>query len=374
NSWLPMLSPLDTSPIIGISLGGTATSLQSIAFGRDNGASHPSGGSYVDRWAGIYTLQYTQVANPDNATANWTDIGTLDYQSAGGPNFGQPWLRHRFNFDPVDATGIRILSPAGNCIDEIELYADPGAVIADPPMRINAAAGFSISYDGNEGDFFDENAPPLQVGAPDNAALAANGAVAFGSSVYPDVAHTFEHANDGYYGNSNSWLGAFAFDGSDPAPFIGIDFAGTDPIAVATIAFGRDNGNNNPPGTDPGLGGVLIDRWAGLYSLQYTLLPDPDALTELTSDPSTGWAEFGTIELARAGIEGEPLQEGWLRHVYDVATDGNGPILATGIRILTPQGNVIDEIEVNSVPEPSTVALLVAGALCLILCRRRRAA
>ena len=371
NSWLPMLDGSDPSPFIGISVGSATTSLQSIAFGRDNGGEAHT---YADRWSGLYTLQYTQVPDPDNTTVGWTDIGTLDYQSpAHGLGFDQPWLRHRFNFDPVDATGVRILSPTGNAIDELELYEMPGTVYdypVIPPLELTPAPGFSITYDGNEGDWFDPAAPPEQVGAPDNAALAANGATAFGSSEYPAPAHAIAHANDGYYGNSNSWLGMI--DGSDPEPFIGIDFAGIDPVAIETIAFGRDNGNNNPPGTDPGPGGVLTDRWTGLYTLQYTLLPDPDALTEFTEDPLTGWADLGTIDLIRPGDEGEFLQEPWLRHLYDVAADGKGPVLATGIRILSPMGNAIDEIEVNAVPEPSTVVLLLAGALCLVLYRRRR--
>jgi hypothetical protein len=119
---------------------------------------------------------------------------------------------------------------------------------------------------------------------------------------------------------------------------------------------------------------VLVDRWMGLYTLQYTLIADPGTSTEATGDPATGWADIGTIELVRQGVEGEALQEPWLRHLYGVTQENGDPIPATGIRILAPMGNAIDEFEVNPIPEPSTVALIGVGLVCLVICglRRRR--
>ena len=129
-SWLGRAnSPTLNEGFIGISFDGSRV-VDSVALGRDNT------NAYTDRWQGLYTLQYTTVVSPDKDTpdASWTTIGTLDYQSAGGTNFTNPVLRHRYDFTPVTATGMRLIVPevyndvpngddAGTCIDEIELYS-----------------------------------------------------------------------------------------------------------------------------------------------------------------------------------------------------------------------------------------------------------
>lgn len=145
----------------GISLGAYAIpGINKIAFGRDN--IWPYG--YTDRTLGnLFTLQYTQVPEPHTnvdlpddtsvagttATTGWETIGTLDYQSAGGTNFTYPRLRHLYGFDPVDATGVRLVVPIGNgatrpCIDEIELYGpqfgnldfEDAVITVEPPPDI----------------------------------------------------------------------------------------------------------------------------------------------------------------------------------------------------------------------------------------------
>ena len=74
-----------TGTFAGVSFGATAVQVSSIAFGRDN-----NNGGLTDRTLGTYTLQYTTLPNPTNATTAWTTIGTLNYQSAGGTNFALP--------------------------------------------------------------------------------------------------------------------------------------------------------------------------------------------------------------------------------------------------------------------------------------------
>jgi len=147
---------------------------------------------------------------------------------------------------------------------------------------------------------------------------------------------------------------------------------------VSSIAFGRDNGNGNwddtlsPPGNDACLG-QCDDRWStggaglgaspGTYDLQFT------------ADGGGSWASIGM--LTYDGVGGDIAPGGaftpWLRHEYGIS-QGGGPVLANGIRLVLPGAAdwvAIDEIEVYLVPEPSGVTLLGLGLLAIFLRRRR---
>jgi hypothetical protein len=373
-------NPFAPQIFAGVALDGAFT-LQSIAFGRDNL------GSFGDRSLGLYTLQYTTVGGVSNATpdGDWTTIGTLDYVSSGGANFSNPALRHRFNFDPVaSATGVRLLVPAGTAIDEFELYQTPGMVVAPPPpVTITPAAGFTIGYDGNDGEHFDPAPPPGGAVVPNNLASASNGAIPFSSSdLGPELGIGFHRAvnlNDGIYGNSNSWIGG-ALPGGVAAPFAGVALDGL--FFVDSIAWGRDNGNgafdDSSAGSDA-CGGQCDDRFAGVYTIQYTQVPGADGGTPHTGDPTTGWADIGAVAYSTAEDVGPGgLFTGYLRHEFSVSSE-MGPIVASGIRLLVPTtglggGTAIDEIEVygSPVPEPSTfvlAAMAIGGCICV---RRRR--
>ncbi len=151
--------------------------------------------------------------------------------------------------------------------------------------------------------------------------------------------HVKENLNDGFYGNSNSWIGG------DDNPFAPDAFAGislSEPVQITSVAWGRDNGNN----LADACGGQCTDRSTGRYTLQFTRVPDPDEQTEATGDPTTGWQTIGDITYMAAGDDFAP----YLRHEYGLSQDGQG-ILATGIRLLVPSnglagGTAIDEIEV----------------------------
>ncbi len=193
-SWIggdPEFNPYDDA-FAGIDLGNTAVAhIQSIAFGRSNvlgGDNCNAGTVCTDRHLGLYTLQYTQVARPSNnldlsttgnALTGWVDIGTLDYVASDGPgtNFNNTWQRHRFNFTPVSATGIRLVVPVtgmngGTAIDEIELYDTAGPYVPPPPapdvVDIHPVAPYSITWNGNDGEHFDEEIPPDGAIVPDN--------------------------------------------------------------------------------------------------------------------------------------------------------------------------------------------------------------
>ena len=109
---------------------------------------------YADRTGGIYLVQYTTTANPNGATADsaWTTIGTILVDAS----IPSPSLRHVYEFTPINATGIRLRTPDGACIDELEVYAPEPAdvawgaaltirdIIPDPaasPLRISEIAG-----------------------------------------------------------------------------------------------------------------------------------------------------------------------------------------------------------------------------------------
>ena len=145
-----------------------------------------------DRALGTYTLQVTQAANagkdtPETGdpTTGWVTVGSLTYLAAG-PAF-TPYLRHLYSVArggaPINATGLRIKVSDGNMdIDEIEVNTNSALeALADGLIVITPQPGFSLNWDGNDGDFF---SPNPGASAPINDALAANGSTAFGSGQY----------------------------------------------------------------------------------------------------------------------------------------------------------------------------------------------
>jgi hypothetical protein len=228
-------------------------------------------------------------------------------------------------------------------------------------ITVVSAPGFNLTWDGNDGDFFNATAPPVGALVPNNPALASNGGVAF-ASADPSLhfpPHAVANLNDGFYGNANSHI-----NGQGPSPGdMGVILS--DAYFISSFAFGRDNGNgqfdDSVPGTDC-CGGNLDDRYAGVYTIQ------------LTSDGGANWTTVGYITLDGSGNDIAPggLPTPWLRHEFEVSSEG--PIIANGIRINTPNtGVAIDEIEVYGtlVPEPSGTALLGLGLLGLLLRRKR---
>lgn len=377
NSWIGGGANPFPVPFAGIALDGAQT-LQSIAFGR---ANIIVGGCCTDRTLGLYTLQYTTSATVNASTpdAEWTTIGTLDYQSAGGlgTNFSEPWRRHRYNFDPIaNVTGIRLLVPAtglggGTAIDEIELYSEAGAFVPPPPpppaVVLTPAPGFAIGFNGNNGDHF---TPAFPAPVPDNLALATHGSIPFSSSDLGPLLgipfHVAGNLNDGLYGNINSWIGGNAVPG-----FAGISLDGL--FAVTSIAWGRDNGNT----TTDSCGGTCADRDVGLYTIQFTQVPGADASTPFTGNPATGWASIGDVDIR---LDYPGTFDAHLRHEFTISTAGGGPIIATAFRLMVPAtglggGTAIDEIELYGrlIPEPSTWMLgllALAATLAYRRCRR----
>lgn len=347
HSWIAnFLDPADLHPFIGVRLPGL-TAVRSIAWGRDNGDSTDCcGGTLTDRALGTYTLQLTHVAGADRETpetgdpaTGWQTIGTIEYKAAF-PNVFTPHLRHAFGVSqgsvPLLASAIRLkLSDNQLAIDELEVNPDP--VMDQNVLAIFPEAGFTIAWDGNNGDYSSTTAPAT---APENDALSTKGTTAIGSSELGLNTHFIANANDGLYGNSESWIADFLSGDADP--WIGLAFGKS--LAVSSVAWGRDNT------------GAFTDRAAGNYFLQYTQVATPAADATETGDPATGWAPMGQLQYRQTGTDAFRHH---LRHEYRVALNGD-PINATGIRLRVSNNQIaVDELEVNTVvPVPAAKAVL----------------
>lgn len=243
------------------------------------------------------------------------------------------------------------------CRSMLYILAAAGlGILAAPPAEaaiiINAAPGYSISL-VSEGGTMDSA----------NIALASNGSTAFAESEY-GAPHFTSNLNDGLYGNSESWLRNMAVvygggEGNYNESWAGIDLPGTDgtTYALSQVAWGRAND------------GGFTERWAGIYTLQFTT----DATVDYSANGGN-WTTIGTIELQGPATVG---YSPWLRHLYDISTSTNQPIAATGFRLAIDNASngdqvSIDELELYPIPEPATLGLLVMGGVVAI--RRRRAA
>ena len=221
----------------------------------------------------------------------------------------------------------------------------PGLQAATHPrLVITPEAGFTITWDGNNGGF---SSPDAGAAPGDNIALASRGTVPFTSSDLGDVLslafHRAVNLNDGLYGNANSWISANGAGGSsDPDPFAGLAFPAS--TNISGIAWGRDNGDSAERAAP------FTDRTVGTYTLQVTTVASPGGGTAETGDAATGWANIGTVQYLPGPDDAFFIS--YLRHRFDVASGGS-PIAATGLRVKVSDGNLdIDEIEVNPPADP----------------------
>ncbi|NOS72378.1 MAG: hypothetical protein HOP33_20950 [Verrucomicrobia bacterium] len=141
--------------------------------------------------------------------------------------------------------------------------------VAQAQPLITNAPGYVITWDGNNGD----NPSPPNV--PANIASASQGAIAYASGqLGPEIEADFHYVtnlNDGFYGNTKSWIGG----SSDPTPwFAGIQLSNS--VALTGIAWSRDNTGGSQ------------DRCLGTYTLQI-------ATNASFTTNASAWTTVGTI-------------------------------------------------------------------------------
>lgn len=350
HSWLSDFSKPGSPTFIGLNFGG-AIDIRSVAWSRDNGddTERTPAGPFTDRALGTYTLQITTAQNPGATTPDtgdpktgWATVGALTYRAEG--SVFVPYLRHRYdltqtNGSPISATGLRIIvSDANVCIDEIEV--NNNLAIERGLVGITPEAGYTIAWDGNNGDFFNSITNGGLASVPDNDALASKGATTFFSSELSAYGHIASKVINGYFGNAQSWIPGPGLPSTDADPFVGVKFGRT--VAISSLAWGRDNR------------GQYFDRSASRsYIIQVTTTANPGVDTQETGDPATGWVPIGTIQYGAAAL---PDFQPSYRHRFEVAQAGHA-ISATGLRIKPSVNDTcIDEIEIN--PAATTVSII----------------
>ena len=188
---------------------------------------------------------------------------------------------------------------------------------------ISNAPGYVITWDGNDG------VNPTPPNVPANIARAAQGAVAYASGqLGPEIGaaqHYATNLNDGFYGNTKSWIGGT----NDPTPwFAGIGLTNSDLVPLTGIAWGRDNSGTNQ------------DRSLGTYTLQIS------TNTSFTTNEAD-WITLGTISYTNTAAGFRP----WLRHRFNIAQSNGDYVFAQNVRLLVPSsglvatGTAIDEVE-----------------------------
>lgn len=137
NSWIGN----SADSFVGVDLGGEFL-IDGVAWGRDSDGVV----EFMDRAAGDYLVQFTNVDSPNASTpdTDWTTLAEVTLHVGDADQF----LRHEYEFDGVVATGVRIVTAQnGLAIDELEVFgvATPEpASIAIWLLLGTAATGYAV--------------------------------------------------------------------------------------------------------------------------------------------------------------------------------------------------------------------------------------
>jgi len=303
----------------------TAVDVHEIALGSNNRSTDGTGAITQRNYIIQVTTQtfapvvcsFEQPTCDDSANVapavTWTTIGKARAHLVGP--LEEKTLRHRYRIDPpqLGVHAVRIIKVQNDDIDEIEVGNDANTLGDPPPTSlVLRETGGPYTTPAASGDV------PSEVDG--NLARAA-GSVGFASS-QTDVANL----TDGSYGTA--WVGANG--PTSGITYAGVYFGGT-LQTVGEIAISRDNT------------GGLNDSVSGTHTVQSTT----DIIGDPSSDASVSaatWTDLPTKFVAAAHRDAAVSCRG-LRHRYVL----NVPLVdITGIRVVTAEGNVLDELEVGA--------------------------
>lgn len=246
--------------------------------------------------------------------------------------------------------GVPLVIPAnilvsGTNILAVEVHATTG--VTNVGLRLTPAAGYTVVWDGANGDYASPDSPAL---APANAAgLAAGSQVLTTSTVTSST-----NLVDGRYGTASSWTPS----STDSQPAVIIKFGQI--TNLSSIAWSRDNGD----ATDIACaGGTCSNRSLGTYTIQYTLAPDVTLALGTSTNPTNGWATIASAQY----LSVQPGFAPHLRHRFELGAVGGQGIKATAVRLRMPSTVTLDELEVNTptrrVPDAAFGAVVRSRAI-----------
>lgn len=306
--------------------------VSAIIFGRD------ASNTFKDRYFGSI---YIQVATTNSLAAltNLTAEADAVWTTLGSFTTTDPF-EHRFALIPsLQITGVRMVCDPRNCIDEIVAH---GTGDGFQTWGTGSTVSTNFSYSG------DWPMQPVATGSavpatPPNLAYATNGAIPFAISEYDGSHnagyHKISYLNDGKYGNPSSWIAATNTAtlrdvalggeyGSINLSFAGVAFSNATPFLLSDIAFGQN------------ADGQYSDRVRGNIYIQVTTAGSVAEITNTAAVADALWTTLGYVTTTNG---------------YQHQFVFNRPVQATGVRIVTANGNCIDEIVVHGVPATASI-------------------
>ena len=327
--------------------------VEEVAVGRDNT------GALNDLVSGTHIVEYTQDTfdpTDDASVAGATWLRPTKYEATGHLDSATACkgLRRVYVLNyPVEARAVRVVTDAGNALDELELgrafvspFKPPGEPLAEGGMGglIVDELGhpafpelqLAVTAHPNPGGPITTPALELDVpGFGDGNMAQAPDAVPFSSPPQVRGINSVSSATDlidGRYGDSDAWVGIQVGD-FPKEMYVGVYWTGG-LKRISQIAIGRDNT------------GLASNRHLGPFVVHYTQ-QEMDFEFNGVAEPAIGTAKWIAVGLLRDHQAADPPL---LRRLYDF----EAPVDARAIRVTTRPinsdrtyavGNAFDELE-----------------------------